>query len=55
MDLFEELENVATNATGHQDADDEPTEQEISRWQTLFGYSFSEAVTRLKSQKSDLS
>ena len=55
MDLFEELESMAVNKADDYDAEFEPSEDEIQRWQTLFAYSYSEAVEQIKNQKSDYS
>ena len=55
MDLFEELESIALNAADDCDVESEQFEAEIQRWQTLFTYSYSEAVEQIKSQKSDYS
>ena len=55
MDIFEELESMAVNAADDCDVESEPSEAEIQRWQTLFAYSYSEAVEQIKNQKSDYS
>ena len=55
MDLFEELESMAVNITDDCDAELEPSEEEITRWQQLFAYSETEAIDQIKSQKSDYS
>ena len=46
---------MAVNATDECDVDLEPSEEEITRWQTLFAHSYSEAVEQIKDQKSDYS
>lgn len=55
MDLFEELETMALNVADYHDVAFEPPEEEVSRWQTLFAYSYSEAVEQIKTQKCDYS
>ena len=55
MDLFEELESMAVNAADDHDVEIEPSEEEITRWQTLFAYSYPEAVEQIKNRKSDYS
>lgn len=53
MDLSEELESMAVNAADECNVEFEPSEGEITRWQTLFAYQYSEAVEQIKNQKSD--
>ena len=55
MDLFAELESMAVNAVDDDSAEFEPSEDEIQRWQTIFAYSYSEAVEQIKTQKGDYS
>ena len=55
MDLFAELESMAVNAVDDDSVEFEPSEDEIQRWQTLFAYSYSEAVEQIKNQKGDYS
>lgn len=51
MDLFEELERMAQNATS--DPDSEASLDEIARWQRLFNYSHAQATSLIVEQKSD--
>lgn len=46
---------MAVNASDECDVDFEPSEEEISRWQTLFAYLYSEAKDHIKNQRSDYS
>lgn len=46
---------MAVNAANDCDVEHEPSEEEITRWQTLFAYSYSEAVEHINNQKSDYS
>jgi len=55
MDLFEELESMAVNAADDCDGEFQPSKEEITRWQTVFSYSYSEAIEQIKNQKSDYS
>ena len=55
MDLFAELESMAINAVEDDIVEFEPSEDEIQRWQTLFAYTYSEAVEQIKNQKGDYS
>ena len=55
MDLFQELESMATNVTMDADTESHPSEKEIIRWQTLFGYSHQEAIDHLEALQHDLS
>lgn len=55
MDLFDELENMATNVADECDADIEPDKEEIARWQELFAYTYAEAVEQITSQENDYS
>lgn len=55
MDLFEELESMALNVVDDHDVGFEPPGEEVTRWQTLFAYSYSEAVEQIKTQKCDYS
>lgn len=53
MDLFEELESMAVNAGDDYDEEHEPSDDESTRWQILFAYSYFVAVEHIKSQTSD--
>ncbi len=54
MDLFEELESMAINVVANgEDFGLKPSDEEITRWQTLFNYSFAEAVEQLEDQRND--
>ena len=53
MDLLEELESMAVNIADDHDVDFEPPEEEVTRWQTIFAYSHSEAVEQIRTQKCD--
>ena len=55
MDFFQELESMATNVTLDADTESHPSEKEITRWQTLFGYSHQEAIDHLEALQHDLS
>lgn len=55
MDLFAELESMAVSAAEDCDVEYEPAEEGVTIWQTLFTYSYSEAVEQIKNQKSDYS
>ena len=61
MDAFEELEKMALNASGSGSAtgsstlsEEAPSPAQISRWQKLFGYSYSDAIDCLQEYRSDL-
>ena len=54
MDLFEEVEAMAMNATINSSQDDECSETEIATWQKLFGYSYTEADKHIQNQRNDL-
>ncbi|KAI1409511.1 hypothetical protein F5Y13DRAFT_182007 [Hypoxylon sp. FL1857] len=53
MDLLDELESMAQVAT-QQPTQDESEDATIKRWQSLFGYSFSQAAQKIKDHRSDL-
>jgi len=53
MDLCAELESMALNAADDYDEEVNPSEEEITRWQILFGYSYSQAVEHIRAQKRD--
>lgn len=55
MDLFDELENMAANVSEELGADSEPNEDEVARWQTLFAYTYSEALEQIRNQRNDYS
>ena len=55
MDIFDELEIMATNASEDFGVEFEPDEDEIARWQILFAYTYSEALEQIRSQKNDYS
>lgn len=55
MDLFAELESMVVNAADDDSAAFKPSEDETQRWQTLFSYSYSEAIEQIKNQKGDYS
>lgn len=44
---------MATNARNEDEEDSEPSEEEILRWQTLFAYSYAEAIEQIKNHRSD--
>ena len=46
---------MAVNATDDCDSELEPSEEQITSWQRLFGYSYPQAVEQIKNQKSDYS
>ncbi|KUJ09739.1 uncharacterized protein LY89DRAFT_690160 [Mollisia scopiformis] len=52
MDLFEELERMAQNATAFTDA--EPDGEDVERWVHLFKYDYLEAYALFKAQRSDV-
>ncbi|MCJ1350181.1 MAG: hypothetical protein MMC33_000162 [Icmadophila ericetorum] len=56
MDAFEELEQMALNASGGSTAtsDEAPSPAQAARWQKLFGYSLSDATDSLQEYRSDL-
>ena len=57
MDPFLALEQMAENALTSNDADtasSDPSNDVTQRWQQLFGYSYNEAVERVKKHRSDL-
>lgn len=55
MDLFAKLETMAVNAADDCDVEVEPAEEEVTTWQALFTYSYSEAVEQMKNQRGDYS
>ena len=54
MDLFDELEIMATNASKGLGVEFEPDEDEITRRQRLFASTYSEAMEQIRSQKKRL-
>lgn len=55
MDLFEELENMAANVPAEFGVESKPDEDEIARWQKIFGYTYSEALEQITNQRNDYS
>lgn len=53
MDLFEELENMATNVADECGVNFEPDDNEIARWQKLFSYTHSESAEQITNQKNN--
>lgn len=60
MDAFEELEKMALNASGGGSttastvSEEAPSPAQVSRWQKLFGYSYSDAIDYLQEYRTDL-
>ena len=60
MDAFEELEKMALNASGSglttasTVSEEAPSPAQVSRWQKLFGYSYSDAIDYLQEYRTDL-
>lgn len=56
MENMAELERMALNAAdvACPDSADEPSREQVLRWRQLFRYSESEAVDRIKEQRSDV-
>ncbi|KAL9128381.1 MAG: hypothetical protein Q9217_002935 [Psora testacea] len=55
MDPFEELERMAINATSDSQLDEDgPCADDITRWQRLFSYAYSEAKEKIEKHRSDL-
>ncbi|KAK3935853.1 hypothetical protein QBC46DRAFT_270879 [Diplogelasinospora grovesii] len=54
MDLMEELLSMAQKANVQIDNSQDPCNQDIIRWQFLFGYSRPEAVLQIKTCRNDL-
>lgn len=57
MDAFEELEQMALNAAEepHDETDDTPSAADISRWQSLFSYTYADATNSIKQHRTDYS
>ena len=55
MDPLEELERMVLNARTKRDAGDEPTTEDVARWQRLFGYSHTEAINLVKEHRANFS
>ncbi|KAI1400611.1 hypothetical protein F4819DRAFT_363576 [Hypoxylon fuscum] len=55
MDFMDELETMAQVAIQQPAGSEEPEYEDIKRWQSLFGYSYSEAEQAIKDHRSDLS
>lgn len=53
MDLLSVLEGMASNVAEEADEESKPSEESISRWQMLFGYSHLEAIEQIKTQNRD--
>jgi hypothetical protein len=54
MDPFAELERMALNAQPEAN-NEEPSEEEVTRWQRLFHYSRSEATDLIQEHRSNIS
>ncbi|KAI0529949.1 hypothetical protein GGR58DRAFT_518840 [Xylaria digitata] len=55
MDFLNELESLAEVATRQSEQPDEPCHNDIKRWQSLFGLSYSQALQEIQNHRSDLS
>lgn len=56
MDIFDELENMALNATSYPNKEPEvPSKDTICRWEKLFGYSHADAVNAIEQHRGSLS
>lgn len=57
MDVFEELEQMALNAAEnpHDEVNDTPSAEDISRWQALFHYTYADTVDFIKQHRSNYS
>ncbi|KAL8730744.1 MAG: hypothetical protein Q9181_004550 [Wetmoreana brouardii] len=53
MDLLAVLEGMAVNASEDNGGDFEPSEEMVNKWQTLFKYSYAEAVEQIKKDRND--
>ena len=56
MYLLDELERMALNATEEADltSDEEPSAEQVARWQHLFCYSLIDAVDQIKKHRNDI-
>ena len=54
MDLLNELESMATNITDSNETNTHPSDEEISRWQTLFSYSQDDAIQQITNQRDNV-
>ncbi|KAI0545604.1 hypothetical protein F4679DRAFT_599344 [Xylaria curta] len=55
MEFLNELETMAQAATHQSEQPDEPHSDDIKRWQSLFGLSYSQALKEIQDHRSDLS
>ncbi|KAI0880791.1 uncharacterized protein GGS22DRAFT_197360 [Annulohypoxylon maeteangense] len=55
MDFLDELESMAQVAVQQPFESNEPGNDDISRWQSLFGYTYSQAAQKIQEHRSDLS
>ncbi|KAI2470531.1 hypothetical protein F4781DRAFT_176151 [Annulohypoxylon bovei var. microspora] len=55
MDFLDELESMAQVAVQQSHQSDEPDNGDINRWQSLFGYTYSQAAQKIQDHRSDLS
>ncbi|KAI1206583.1 uncharacterized protein F4807DRAFT_463529 [Annulohypoxylon truncatum] len=55
MDFLDELESMAQVAIQQPYESDEPDTDDIERWQSLFGYTYSQAAQKIQEHRSDLS
>ncbi|KAI1113050.1 hypothetical protein F5Y14DRAFT_452457 [Nemania sp. NC0429] len=55
MDFLDELESMAQIAIQQSEQPDEPNREEIKRWQSLFGFSYGQALKEIQYHRSDLS
>ncbi|KAI1744675.1 hypothetical protein F4680DRAFT_233339 [Xylaria scruposa] len=55
MEFLNELETMAHAATHQSEQPDEPHHDDIERWQSLFGISYSQAFKEIQNHRSDLS
>ncbi|KAI1456715.1 hypothetical protein F4805DRAFT_218382 [Annulohypoxylon moriforme] len=55
MDFLDELESMAQVAIQQPYESDEPDNDDIRRWQSLFGYTYSGAAQKIQEHRSDLS
>ncbi|OTB02233.1 hypothetical protein M426DRAFT_13680 [Hypoxylon sp. CI-4A] len=55
MDLLDELESMAQFAIQQPEQPDEPDDTDIKRWQSLFGYTYSQAIQKIEEHRADLS
>jgi hypothetical protein len=55
MDLWNEIEAIVEALRQQSEQPDEPDHNDIKRWQSLFGFSYSQALKEIKDYRSDLS